>query len=62
MRIQILELPTIVKGDDVTTPFAVVLDQLPPGTLLDDAGRSRIQAQTGAVGVIGFDKTIEVVR
>lgn len=29
MRIQVLELPTVVVGDEVTTPFALIFDQCP---------------------------------
>lgn len=30
MRIQILELPAEHHGDDMTTPFAVIIDQATP--------------------------------
>lgn len=63
MRIQILELPAVVAGDDVTTPFALIFDRCPQ---LDkvEAGQDlaeRIANLTNAVGASGFFATAETV-
>lgn len=58
MRIQILELPAVVKGDDVFTPFALIFDECPA---IDQEGRpaiadltQRMANLTNAVGASGF--------
>lgn len=51
-RIQILELPSIVNGDDVETPFAVIIDNVGQDFNVSDAVRADITEQLGAVGTI----------
>lgn len=58
-RIQILELPTEHHGDDTTTPFLLILDQV------DDVGSIRksmdgAKELSGARGILAFEETIEI--
>jgi hypothetical protein len=71
-RIQILELPAIVEGENATTPFVLVIDQVE----VENEVRSYddrmvrefrepilvddIKAATGAVGVIVHTGTLDV--
>ena len=73
-RIQVLELPTLVEGDRVTTPFALVIDQVgadvitahgrgePIRTALDITHEQAQQMakQLGAVGAIVTAQTLEI--
>lgn len=71
-RIQILELPTIVEGESVATPFVVVVDQVEvtaeieayDGTAIahtvEPVDADAIKAATGAVGVIVHTGTLDV--
>lgn len=70
-RIQILQLPSIVDGENVTTPFAIVIDQVDATTVETYAGdvvrstpelvdHDAIKAATGAVGVIAHTGTLDV--
>lgn len=63
MRIQILELPAIVKGDDVVTPFALIFDQCPPVYSLgqEEDQRQRLDSFVSAIGASGFFATPETV-
>jgi hypothetical protein len=60
-RIQILELPTEHHGDDMITPFAVVIDQLPvdaEGRISDDY--NGLADKLGARAVLAFEDTVEI--
>lgn len=71
-RIQVLELPAIVEGENVTTPFVIVVDQVETdGEIRAYAGnlrtaqREEINAEamkqaTGAVGVLVHIGTLDV--
>lgn len=64
-RIQILELPTEHHGDDMTTPFILVIDQMPTSepefdTLRRDLADNDIAARTGARAVLAFEETIDI--
>lgn len=75
-RIQVLELPTLVEGDRVTTPFVLVIDQAEPQTatrqsilgpvsvsqpvVTDDFERAAKAA--GATAVIVSTQTLDVVQ
>jgi hypothetical protein len=65
-RIQILELPTEHHGDDMTTPFLLVVDQCEPqriplseGVTWQDPWQA-VADQAGARGVIVVPDTIEI--
>lgn len=63
-RLQILELPTEHHGDDMTTPFILVVDQMPKDdaafeALRCDLGFASAQ-QVGARAVLVFEGTIEI--
>lgn len=73
-RIQILELPTIVAGDLVKTPFALVIDQVETedtASFQDDVVRtsaeitqaeaSELASRVGAVGAILVRCTLDIV-
>lgn len=73
-RIQILELPTIVAGDLVKTPFALVIDQVETedtASFQDDVVRtsaeitqaeaSELASRVGAIGAILVRCTLDVV-
>lgn len=73
-RIQILELPTIVAGDLVKTPFALVIDQVETedtASFPDDVVRtsaeitqaeaSELASRVGAVGAILVRCTLDIV-
>lgn len=62
-RIQILELPTEHHGDNMTTPFLLILDQLPAdedGAVAIRRDLSEAAQLTGARAVLAFDDTIEI--
>ncbi|WP_424446452.1 hypothetical protein [Microbacterium sp. CH-015] len=72
-RIQILELPTLVVGDAMSTPFALVIDQVEAGDIVsvqDDVIRTAADltqdaandfaARVGAVGAILTRYTLDV--
>jgi hypothetical protein len=62
MRIQILPLPSVVKGDDVEEPFAIVVDQFEHP--IDESATARWQQfkeQCGARAVLVDPGTVEVV-
>lgn len=62
-RIQILELPTEHHGDDMVTPFLLVVDQLPTdedGAVAIRRDLSEAAQLTGARAVLAFDDTIEI--
>jgi hypothetical protein len=65
MRIQILELPAVVVGDDVTTPFALVFDQCPPvdqeGNYPDDERMANVTTAVGASGFFATSQTVDIV-
>jgi hypothetical protein len=64
MRIQILPLPTVVKGDDVTEPFALIVDRH-EGTherIAEDASvLARFMYDCGALALLVTKETVEVV-
>lgn len=63
MRIQILPLPTVVKGDDVEEPFALVVDQCKSGLYAErDAQEwAGFKEAIGARGILVTPETVEVV-
>lgn len=74
-RIKILELPTQVLGDVVTTPFALIIDQVDTWNInaldgtpvrvhseLTQAEADVIAAQVGAVGAILTTCTLDIDR
>lgn len=72
MRIQILELPALVVGEDVTTPFALIFDQCPKSeptetyqgvAIREDLGAVRdVAAFADSVGASGYFCTAETVE
>lgn len=60
MRLQILELPSIVVGENVQTPFVLVFDGDVDAIKGDTA--FKIKQETGATGVIVSPVPIEIVR
>jgi len=60
-RIQILELPTVVLGEAVKTPFVVVIDEMDPAQVTDQRVRQDITEQTGAEGTIFSAVRLDVV-
>ena len=64
MRIQILTLPSVVVGDDVREPFAIVVDQAPRFDELAPKDREAWQAfaaACGAVALLTVPGTVEIV-
>lgn len=64
-RLQILELPTEHHGDDMTTPYLLVLDQVPRDDATFEAFRKDVQdpglaERTGARAILCFEGTIEI--
>lgn len=65
-RLQILELPVEHHGDDMTTPWILVIDQVPSDEDKFDAIRRDLLAdgdlapRLGARGVLVFEETIEI--
>jgi hypothetical protein len=63
-RIQILELPTEHHGDDMITPFALVIDRC-EGVALElvetiESHWRRVGEQIGARGVLIFMESVEI--
>src|SRR5687768_2366602 len=63
MRIQILLLPSIVNGDDVEEPFALIVDQVPAATRAEVDGETwqRFREQCGAKALLVTSETVDVV-
>lgn len=61
MRIQILELPAVVNGDNVLTPFALIFDQCPPEYHGNQPDGERMANLSNAAGASGFFATTETV-
>lgn len=64
-RLQILELPTEHHGDDMTTPFVLVIDQLPAdddgaAAIRRDLGSGDTPTLIGARAVLAFEETIDI--
>lgn len=58
-RIQILELPTEHHGDDMVTPFLLILDQVEDAEALND-NMQGAKELSGARGILAFTETIEI--
>lgn len=58
-RIQILELPTEHHGDNMTTPFLLILDQVEDVEAVR-ASMSGAKELSGARGILAFEETIEI--
>ncbi|MEV8637759.1 hypothetical protein AB0395_39545 [Streptosporangium sp. NPDC051023] len=62
MRIQILTLPSVVVGEDVEEPFALIVDQWPEGiSTKDDETWLRFADSCGAKAILATPQTVEVV-
>lgn len=69
MRIQILPLPSVVKGDDVEEPFALIVDQWPHDLYqrsphertVDEEAWGSFAVNIGARGIIATQETVEIV-
>lgn len=60
-RLQILELPTEHHGDDMVTPFLLVIDQVDDDTAAEIARwPDNISSRTGARHVLCFSETVEI--
>lgn len=63
-RLQILELPTEHHGDDMITPFVLVIDEVatgPDGEVLMKAGDwEATRKQLGAKAILVFEETVEI--
>lgn len=63
-RIQILELPTEHHGDDMITPFVLVIDQVPVdhegNPIIDRTQRDLVAERVGARTVLVFEDTVEI--
>lgn len=62
-RIQVLELPTEHHGDDMTTPFLLIIDEYePPPYPVEDQPPplEGLAEKTGARAVLVFEETIEI--
>lgn len=58
-RIQILELPTEHHGDDMTTPFLLILDQVEDVEAVR-ASMNGAKELSGARGILAFEETINI--
>jgi hypothetical protein len=58
MRLRILELPSEVEGDRVTTPFAIVLDECEEPMRYEQL--DRMSGQTGSRGVLVFHQRVDI--
>lgn len=58
-RIQILELPTEHHGDDMTTPFLLILDQVEDAKAISTSMQGAKEL-SGARGILAFEETIEI--
>lgn len=74
-RIKILELPTQVLGEAVSTPFVVIVDQVESEStyvsgsvepirtdIVDPVPVTEIERTTGAQGVIVYPGTLDIDR
>ncbi len=66
-RIQILELPTEHHGDDMTTPFVLVIDQYQPQRYILGSDQpepldqfERTAGRIGARAVLVFEETVDI--
>ncbi|MBK3572601.1 hypothetical protein JHN63_01930 [Streptomyces sp. MBT65] len=64
-RLQILELPTEHHGDDMSTPYLLIIDEAPSDDAAFDALRrdladNDLVARTGARAVLCFEATMEL--
>ncbi|MER7930495.1 hypothetical protein ABTY96_46555 [Streptomyces sp. NPDC096057] len=64
-RLQILELPTEHQGDDMTTPYLLIIDKAPRGddaldALRQDLADADVVARTGARAILCFEATMEL--
>lgn len=64
-RLQILELPTEHHGDDMSTPYLLIIDEVPRGddaldALRKDLADNDLAARTGARSVLCFEATMEL--
>ncbi|MER5903022.1 hypothetical protein ABT150_23435 [Streptomyces mirabilis] len=64
-RLQILELPIEHRGDDMLTPFVLVIDQLPAdedgaAAIRRDLDNGDIPQLVGARAVLCFEGTVEI--
>lgn len=63
-RLQILELPTEHHGDDMTTPFVLVIDEWTVGTLEESAALNAywddFGKKIGARGILCVDRAIDI--
>jgi hypothetical protein len=59
MRIQILPLPSVMVGDDIEEPFALVVDQAEDGIHKELLGE--FARQCGAKTFIDLPQTVEIV-
>lgn len=63
VRLQILELPTEHHGDDMVTPYLLVVDQATEATvesLHRDAADADLASRVGARGVLCFEETVDI--
>lgn len=58
-RIQILELPTEHHGDNMVTPFLLILDQVNDVDVLQ-ASLQGARELSGARGILAFEETVEI--
>lgn len=58
-RIQILELPSEVVGENVSAPFALLIDQA-AGEHVNPVAMANFKDAVGARGVAVFDGTIDL--
>lgn len=58
-RIQILELPTEHHGDDMVTPFLLILDQVEDAEGISTSMQGAKEL-SGARGILAFAETIEI--
>ncbi|MEU9149198.1 hypothetical protein AB0D59_01260 [Streptomyces sp. NPDC048417] len=64
-RLQILELPAEHHGDDMTTPYLLIIDEAPyDGAAFDalraDLANDELVARTGARAILCFEDTMEL--
>ncbi|GIH91960.1 hypothetical protein ACFFMN_33870 [Planobispora siamensis] len=63
MRIQVLNLPSVVVGEDVQEPFALIVDQAGTAAEVDHnlARLTTFATQIGAQGLFVTQETVEIV-
>lgn len=61
-RLRILELPSQTRGDELTTPFAIIVDRVPTDSLLADHPEDLGAAAKalGAAGTLVFADEIDI--